>query len=193
MYFEEQLLLYLCSKVQRFSRKHYYWYRLIENFFMGAYAIELYYAMVLRQIQLSWFGIFYLCLYKYIYLSTSAFYFIYNLKNIGFTSNSSLRCPDAKARNASLISREGISIRLSVSIYWLKIKEWLTSSTQSVEINWLQTRKNVIYLKKDTVHKKIKSLSPSSIVEIRLKWLIFFVVYSKIRLMVLNKMGYYLQ
>lgn len=64
-----------------------------------------------------------LSLYKYRYLSMSAwFYIIYNSKTSGFTSNSSLRCPDTKARNDSLIS-----IRLSVSIYWLKIKEWLMS------------------------------------------------------------------
>lgn len=109
-----------CSKFQRLTRKHYYWYRL----FMRAFAIELLcYGFKEDRTQVIGNKHIHLSLYKYRYLSISAwFYIIYNSKTSGFTSNSSLRCPDAKARNASLIS-----IRLSVSIYWLKIKEWLMS------------------------------------------------------------------
>lgn len=132
-----------------------------------------------------------LSLYKYRYLSMSAwFYIIYNSKTSGFTSNSSLRCPDTKARNDSLIS-----IWLSVSIYWLKIKEWLMSKRHQrnqLKLMIANTENCYLFLKIHSSQKEkefvsfIYSWNPVN------DWS-FFVIYLEVRLMIFNKNGYYLQ
>lgn len=132
-----------------------------------------------------------LSLYKYRYLSMSAwFYIIYNSKTSGFTLNSSLRCPDTKARNDSLIS-----IRLSVSIYWLKIKEWLMSKRhQRNQLKLIDCKHGkLLFILKNTQFTKRKRVCQLHLKLKSGKWLIFFVIFLEVRLMIFNKNGYYLQ